>query len=94
MLEGERPSQSATAVVDGAELIIPLAGVVDLDAERGRLDKEIAKAEKDVSDLERRLGNKGFVAKAPAHVVDGFREKLATAGDKAIQLKAARGQLS
>ena len=94
ILDGERPSQSATAVVEGAELIIPLAGVVDLDAERGRLDKEIAKAAKDISDLERRLGNKGFVAKAPAHVVDGFREKLAAAGEKATQLKAARGQLS
>ena len=69
-------------------------GVVDLDAERARLDKEIQKVGKDVQDLERRLGNAGFVAKAPEHVVNGFREKLAAAQVKLEQLRQARGELS
>jgi len=94
LLEGERPETSATAVVKGAELVIPLEGVVDLDAERARLDKEIAKVQKDVGDLERRLGNAGFVAKAPDHVVNGFREKLAAAQTKLTQLEQARGEIS
>jgi valyl-tRNA synthetase len=94
LLEGDRPEASATAVVKGAELVIPLEGVVDLGAERDRLDKEIAKVGKDVGDLERRLGNAGFVAKAPAHVVDGFREKLGTAKLKLVQLEQARGELA
>ena len=90
----ERPEASATAVVKGAELVIPLEGVVDLDAERARLDKEIAKVGKDVQDLERRLGNAGFVAKAPEHVVNGFREKLAAANAKLENLQEARGALA
>jgi valyl-tRNA synthetase len=94
MLEGERPSASATAVVKGAELVIPLDGVVDLDAERERLDKEIAKVAKDVGALEGRLGNAGFVAKAPEKVVAGFREKLAAAKLKLVQLEQARGALA
>ena len=94
ILIGDRPEASATTVVNGAELVIPLEGVVDLDAERARLDKEIQKVGKDVQDLERRLGNAGFVAKAPEHVVNGFREKLAAAQVKLEQLRQARGELS
>ena len=93
VLSGDRPEASATTVVHGAELVIPLVGVVDLDAERARLDKEISKVSKDVHDLERRLGNAGFVAKAPEHVVNGFREKLEAAQVKKAQLEQARGEL-
>jgi valyl-tRNA synthetase len=74
--------------------VIPLDGVVDLDAERERLDKEIAKVAKDVGALEGRLGNAGFVAKAPEKVVAGFREKLAAAKLKLEQLEQARGALA
>jgi valyl-tRNA synthetase len=94
ILEGERPSASATVVVKGAELVIPLEGVIDLDTERVRLDKEIAKVAKDVGALEKRLGNKGFVAKAPEKVVAGFREKLQAAKVKLTQLEEARGALT
>ena len=76
------PGGSAVASVGTLEVILPLEGLVDLDAERIRLEKEIAKKEKDLSSLDKKLSNQGFVSKAPAHVVDGERtrrEELAAA---------------
>jgi len=62
-------------VVPGAELYVPLGGLVDLDEERGRLAKELAKAESEVTRAERKLGNAGFVAKASPEVVQAERDK-------------------
>ena len=63
----------------GTEIVIPLAGLVDVDAERARLGKELEKVEKDIAFFERKLGNPKFVEKAPAAVVDKDRAKLADA---------------
>ena len=90
---GGREGVCATAVVRGQELYIPLEGVIDIDAERERLDKELQKSDKDIGSLEKRLGNQGFVAKAPEHVVQGFREKLEAARERREALAAARAQL-
>ena len=87
------PENSATAVVPGCELLIDLAGTVDLDAERARLDKELLKTEKDVKQLQGKLGNAGFVAKAPEHVVAKFRDKLTVAEDRLATLKTSREAL-
>ena len=92
--EGERAGVCATAVVRGRELYIPLEGVIDIAAERDRLDKELAKSDKDIGALEKRLGNAGFVAKAPAKVVEGFRVKLEAARDRRAALAAARENLA
>ena len=91
--EGGREGACATAVVRGQELYLPLEGVIDLDAERARLDKQIKKTEKDVNGLSRRL-NPGFKAKAPAHVVAEFETKLAAAQERLGTLKAARDRLA
>ena len=91
--QGGREGICATAVVNGAELYIPLEGVIDIEAERDRLDKELQKSEKDISALEKRLGNQGFVAKAPVEVVQGFEEKLASARERRASLASARAQL-
>ncbi|MCB9758961.1 MAG: valine--tRNA ligase [Alphaproteobacteria bacterium] len=93
LLDGDPPEGAATAIATGLEMFIPLEGVKDLGAERERLAKEIGKAAKDVADLEKRLGNPGFVQKAPAHVVEGFREKLAVAQEKLTQLQASHEAL-
>ena len=69
------PGGSAVAAVGTLEVILPLEGLVDLDAERARLEKEIAKKEKDLNALEKKLSNQGFVSKAPAHVVEGERKR-------------------
>lgn len=90
---GERPDVAATAMVGEVELAIPLAGVIDVQAELDRLNKELAKVDKDVADLEKRLGNKGFVAKAPEKVVRGFRDKLEAALALRDALRASQGRL-
>ncbi len=72
-------------MVRGQELYLPLEGVIDLDAERTRLEKQIKKTDKDVSGLTRRL-NPGFKAKAPAHVVAEFEAKLEAARERLVTL--------
>ncbi len=64
-------------VVGGAELFIPLAGLVDLGEERARLRKELATAEQEIARASGKLGNERFVAKAASEVVDAERTKLA-----------------
>jgi len=64
-------------VTDAATVYIPLSDIVDTEAERARLDKEKVKIEGEIKRLEGKLSNEGFIAKAPAEVVAGEREKLA-----------------
>ncbi|MCB9778122.1 MAG: valine--tRNA ligase [Alphaproteobacteria bacterium] len=93
IVQGGRDGACATAVVHGAELFIPLEGLVDLAAERSRLDKELAKSDKDIKGLEGRLGNPGFRSKAPDDVVADFEEKLAAARERRAHLATARAAL-
>jgi len=90
----EPPDPSATAVVRGHKLVVPLQGVVDIEAELARLDKVIAKVDKDVAQLEKKLGNDNFVSRAPAHVVDSFRSKLDAARIRRDTLHASRDRLA
>jgi len=71
----ERPPASASAVVGDVEIFVPLAGVIDLDVERQRLEKEIGGLAKALGGLEKKLGNQGFLNNAPAEVVKKEREK-------------------
>jgi valyl-tRNA synthetase len=72
----ERPKHAATAVVDGGEIFIPLEGIIDLDAERQRIQKELEHVASMVESTERKLANESFVVRAPKEVVDKEREKL------------------
>ncbi len=81
---------AATIVVQGEELYIPLEGVVDLEAERARLEKELQRVEKDLSSLEARLANPGFTERAPPEVVAEFRGKLDAAQARRESLRRAR----
>jgi valyl-tRNA synthetase len=62
-------------VVRGETIGLALAGLIDLAAERARLDKEIAKVEADIKRVDAKLGNANFIANAPEEVVEGEREK-------------------
>jgi valyl-tRNA synthetase len=73
---GTKPRHAASAVVDGGEIFIPLEGVIDLEAERERLRKEIAHTRRMLDSIQSKLGNEHFVGKAPKEVVDREREKL------------------
>jgi valyl-tRNA synthetase len=71
----EPPAGSATAVVGGTELSVPIAGYVDLSAEEDRLAKALAKIEQEIARLDKKLGNAKYVERAPAEVVAGERDK-------------------
>ncbi len=71
-----RPRNSALAVAGGAEVYVDLAGIVDLAAERQRLEKEIKKAGETVGFLRAKLGRPEFVERAPAEIVERERERL------------------
>ena len=73
---GEETPACATALVGKSELMIPMAGLIDKDAELARLAKEITKTEGEIKRIEGKLGNEGFVAKAPEAVIAKEREKL------------------
>ena len=81
---------AAAAVVGSMRVLIPLAGLIDLSAEKNRLAKEIGKIESEIKKCEGKLGNANFVANAPAEVVTQERQRIA---DWGTQLSALREQL-
>ncbi|HAS90178.1 MAG TPA: valine--tRNA ligase [Desulfovibrio sp.] len=91
--EAEGPSASGTAVVQGNELFVPLAGAVDFESELARLDKEFAKLDKDLVMIEKKLANKGFVSNAPAAVVEKEKARLEEINDKKAKLTELKDRL-
>ena len=77
VLESDEAPASATQVIGQTELLVPLAGLIDVDAECARLLREEEKLGKEIEKLSGRLGNAGFVDKAPAEVVAKERARLA-----------------
>jgi valyl-tRNA synthetase len=88
-----KPAFSASVVIPDGELFIPLEGILDREKEAARLKKEIEKAESFAASLEKKLSNENFVKNAPAAVIDGERQKLATQKDIAEKSKAALAEL-
>ncbi|CAA9227916.1 MAG: Valyl-tRNA synthetase [uncultured Craurococcus sp.] len=93
-LEGEVPKGVAQAVLGEATLILPLAGVIDLAAERARLAKDRAKAEAEARKVEAKLANADFVARAKEEVVEENRERLANFQAEMARLDAAMARLA
>ncbi|MEH7236200.1 valine--tRNA ligase [Bacillus sp. JJ1562] len=69
------PDKAMTSVVTGAELFLPLEGLINIDEEIKRLEKELDKLNKEVERVQKKLGNEGFVKKAPQKVIDEERAK-------------------
>lgn len=76
------PDKAMTAVITGAELYLPLAGLIDIDQEIARLEKELQHLNSEVQRVEKKLANEGFVAKAPAKVIEEEKAKMADYSDK------------
>jgi len=74
-MEMDRPHASATTVVDGATIFIPLEGIIDFKKEIERLEKEINKINKELVSVLKKLNNEDFLSKAPEHVVEKVKEK-------------------
>ena len=81
--DGEEAPASATALVGEMEILIPMAGLIDKDAELARITKAMEKIEKDVSRTRGKLGNEKFVSNAPEAVIEKERAKLEE-GEKAL----------
>ena len=77
----EVATNAVSGVVEGAEFFIPLESLVDFEQEIKRLTKERDKLEADVKRFQGKLNNKNFVEKAPEHIVQGERDKLASLED-------------
>jgi valyl-tRNA synthetase len=93
-LEGEVPKGVIQAVLGEATLLLPLAGVIDLAAERARLGKERAKAEAEAKKVEAKLGNADFVARAKEEVVEENRERLVNFQAEMARLDAAMARIA
>ena len=76
-LDGETPKGSVQAVLDEATIVLPLAGVIDVDEEKQRLSREIKKAQGEIAKIDKKLGNEKFLSKAPAEVIEEQRRRRA-----------------
>ena len=90
----EKPHNSLTGVAGKITVYMPLKGLIDIEKEKARLDKEHAKLQKAADQLAARLENEGFLSKAPANVVDGERAKLTAFREKTAALSAQIERLS
>lgn len=87
------PDKAMTSIITGAELYLPLAGLIDITQELARLDKELQSLHGEVERIEKKLGNEGFVAKAPAKVIEEEKAKLADYADKRDKVIARLAEL-
>lgn len=86
----DKPNPSATAVVKGMELYLPLGGLIDLDKEKARLEKRKMDIEKLLMGIQGKLNNENFVNRAPQHIVDHEKSKL---NDLTDELKKVQDNL-
>ncbi|HMB98847.1 MAG TPA: class I tRNA ligase family protein, partial [Balneolaceae bacterium] len=89
-VNADKPKASAAAVVAGSEIYVPLEGLIDLDKERERIQKEIDRLEGFLKGVEKKLSNEGFVNNAPKDVVEKEKQKKA---DAETDLKKLKKQL-
>ena len=88
------PKGSITVAVPGGTFGLPLADIIDIDAEKERLEKSLGKLAKELGGLRGRLNNPKFVASAPDEVVEEARTNLAEREEEEVQLKAAMDRLN
>jgi len=91
--EVKRPPMSAATVLPGAEIFIPLEGLIDIEFERNRLSKELSNLKTQLEKLSRKLANADFLANAPADVVARDRAKKAEFEDRIEKINANLEQL-
>jgi len=92
----KRPAKTETAMVyvlKHADVVIPLEGMVDIEAEKARLSKEMAVLEREIARLTQRLEDAQFTSKAPAAVIEKERARLKEYTDKLARMKAELEQL-
>ncbi|WP_423068140.1 valine--tRNA ligase [Devosia sp. CN2-171] len=88
------PRDSAQLILGEATFVLPLAGVIDLDAERGRLKRDIAKEQAEIDKIDKKLGNEQFLAKAAEEVVEEQRTRREEGLERIGRLQEALSRLS
>jgi valyl-tRNA synthetase len=91
--DGERPRGAALAVVEGAEIYVPLAGLVNLQEESKRLEREIGKVVRDLASVQRKLADTQFIERAPEEVVEKERERVVQLEEKRVSLEKSLERL-
>lgn len=94
LAQGEEPPLSSSSVVGHASVFVPMKGLIDPKAELGRLQKDLDKVQKQHDQIASKLANEGFVAKAPAAVVEGEKVKLAEFADQLVKIKQSMEQIA
>ncbi|MBN8919926.1 MAG: class I tRNA ligase family protein, partial [Rhizobiales bacterium] len=87
------PANAVQLVVRGEIAALPLAGIVDVAAERARLQKEMAKVDADIARVDAKLGNADFLKRAPEEVIEGEREKREDATARRAKIVEALDRL-
>ena len=85
--DGERPRGAALAVIAGAEIHVPLVGLVNLQEESKRIEKEMGKVANDLAGVQRKLGDAKFIERAPEEVVEEQRERAIQLEEKRVTLE-------
>ncbi len=93
-LSGDLPLGSAQAVVDDTTIVLPLADVIDLQAERARLNRARENARREVEKIDKKLSNAEFLARAPAEIIDEIGDRRSTAAAELARLEAALARIS
>jgi valyl-tRNA synthetase len=88
------PGKAATLVAGGVTVYLPLAGLIDLEAERRRLQAELENIDRQIQRIEAALSNDAFTSKAPAHVVERERSRLAELQERRHQLVERSAELA
>ena len=91
--EGEKPRASATSVVGDVEVFLPLKGLINLDEEEKRIQKEISKVAEELSRINLKLHNEEFLRKAKTEAVEKERERAKVLVDKEAKLKEGLGRV-
>ncbi|NIH11727.1 MAG: valine--tRNA ligase [Serratia symbiotica] len=91
---GEKGPLSITKLIEGAELLIPMAGFIDKEAEIARLAKEMSKLDAEITSIEGKLANAGFVARAPEAVVAKERDRLASCKEGKVKLQEQQATIT
>ena len=87
--QDEMPKQSARTSLAQVDLALPLAGILDFEAEKARLEKEIKATSGEIEKISKKLSNEGFIAKAPEAVIEENRRRLAEEEARKTGLEAA-----
>ena len=88
-LASEAPNGAVTLPVEGGQFCLPLADIIDLEAEKARLNKAIDKLEKELNSINQKLSNDKFISNAPAAVILENRTRIEVGGKELLTLQAA-----